>query len=152
MMDAIRSAVEQLKVAQAAEKEAADKAAVDRMKVWNDVAIERTNAATPGVQTQPTIDQRVADAKKNLTTNPVATTVGRSNKPADGVGPYQTGLSNTNTTTVLPSMNPSPMTGTTGFDSELQRLRNAYGADVGVATSRKPTKVAGLIAGAMTRG
>lgn len=143
---------DKLAQAEAAEKAAADKAAVDRMKVWNDVVIERTNAAAPSVQTQPTIDQRVADAKKNLTTNPEATTVGRSNKPVDGVGPYQTGLSNTNTTTVLPDTKPLPVTGTTGLDSELQRLRNSYGADVGVATSRKPTKVAGLIAGAMKRG
>ena len=152
MFENLRDLSDKLAQAEAAEKAAADKAAVDRMKVWNDVAIERTNAATPGVQTQPTIDQRVADAKKNLTTNPVATTVGRTGIPSDGVGPMAPNASSVNMTTVLPNMNPSPMTGTTGFDSELQRLRNAYGADVGVATSRKPTKVAGLIAGARTRG
>lgn len=147
MFENLRDLSDKLAQAEAAEKAAADKAAVDRMKVWNDVAIERTNAATPGVQTQPTIDQRVADAKKNLTTNPVATTVGRTGIPSDGVGPMAPNASSVNTTTLL---NPnSPMTGTTGFDSELQRLRNSYGADVNIATSRKPTKVAGLIANAM---
>ena len=55
MNDAIRSVLEQIRVAQAAEKAAAEKAAVDRMKVWDDEVIKRTNAPTAGGQPQPAV-------------------------------------------------------------------------------------------------
>jgi hypothetical protein len=55
MNDAIRSVVEQIRVAQVAQKAAEDKAAVDRMKVWDDEVIKRTNAPTSDGQKQPAV-------------------------------------------------------------------------------------------------
>lgn len=55
MFENLRDLRGKLAEAEAAEKAAAEKAAVDRMKVWDDEVIKRTNAPTPGNQTQPAV-------------------------------------------------------------------------------------------------
>jgi len=69
--------VEQVRAMQAAAKAAEEKEAVDRMKVWDEEAIKRTNTATPGGQAQPSIDDQIAAAKEKIKNQPAPKTIGR---------------------------------------------------------------------------